>query len=154
MFQNFNKSETQLKGASFSQSIAPPSIGFPQSDRNMSVVGQDLTINGDLISKGELRVDGVVQGDIKGTRVVIGEHARITGDVLAEAVAILGHVLGSVRGLRVSLHSTSHVEGDVDYRAFVMEQGAFFEGRSRHSDDPLADPPASELTALNASGEG
>ena len=88
MLPKFKKSETQLKGASFSPNanVAPLSIGVRRGDRNMSVVGPDLTINGDLISKGELRVDGEVQGDIKGTRVVIGEHARITGAVLAEDV--------------------------------------------------------------------
>jgi cytoskeletal protein CcmA (bactofilin family) len=54
---------------------------------------------------------------------------------------------------RVSLQSTSHVEGDVYHQALVMEQGAFFEGKSTRSDDPLAAPPASELAAPNSSGE-
>ena len=49
--------------------------------------------------------------------------------------------MGSVRGLRVSLQSASHVEGDVYHQALVMEQGAFFEGRSRRADNPMADPP-------------
>ena len=153
MLPNFKKSETQSKGASFSPSMAPPSIGVPRSDRTMSVIGPDLTVNGDLISKGELRIDGEVQGDIMGTRVVIGEHAHITGGVVAEDIVILGHVMGPVRGLRVSLQSTSHVEGDVRHQALVMEQGAFFEGKSTRSDDPFADPPASELGALNGFGE-
>ena len=83
----------------------------------------------------------------------IGEHAHITGGVVAEDIVILGHVMGSVRGVRVSLQSTSHVEGDVRHEALVMEQGAFFEGKSTRSDDPLADPPASELGALNGFGE-
>ena len=82
-----------------------------RSDRTISVLGPDLTVNGGLISKGELRVDGEVQGDIRGVRVVIGETARVTGGVVAEDVIILGHVMGSVRGLRVSLQSASHVEG-------------------------------------------
>ena len=119
----------------------------------MSVIGPDLTINGDLISKGELRVDGEVQGDIKGSRVVIGERGHITGGVVAEDIVILGHVMGSVRGLRVSLQSTSHVEGDVCCQALVLEQGAFFEGKSTRSDDPLAAPPASELDVPKGFGE-
>jgi cytoskeletal protein CcmA (bactofilin family) len=61
--------------------------------------------------------------------------------------------MGSVRGLRISLQSASHMEGDVYHQALVMEQGAFFEGKSNRSDDPLADPPASELAALNGFGE-
>ena len=102
-----------------------------------------------FISKGELRVDGEVQGDIRGVRVVIGETARVTGGVVAEDVIILGHVMGSVRGLRVSLQSASHVEGDVYHQALVMEQGAFFEGRSRRADNPMAESLAPEAPALN-----
>ena len=129
MLPNFKKSEPQLKGAAFSQNAPPPSVGAPRSDRKMSIIGPDLTVNGDLNSNGELRVDGEVQGDIAGMRVVIGEPARITGNIIAEDIVILGHVMGSVRGLRVSLQSTSHVEGDVRHQALVMEQGAFFEGK-------------------------
>ena len=153
MLPNFKKPEPQSKGPPSLPREMPPPVGVLRSDRTMSVIGPDLTVNGDLISKGELRIDGEVQGDITGTRVVIGEHAHITGGVVAEDIVILGHVMGSVRRLRVSLQSTSHVEGDVRHQALVMEQGAFFEGKSTRSDDPLADPPASELGALNGFGE-
>jgi len=149
MLPNFKKSETQLKGASFSPVTAPQSFGASHSDRTISILGPDLTINGDLLSKGELRVDGEVQGDIRGVRLVIGEAARVTGGVVAEDIIILGHVMGSVRGLRVSLQSTSHVEGDVYHQALVMEQGAFFEGRSRRTDNPMADARVPELPTPN-----
>ena len=145
MLPNFKKSETKLNGASV---MPPQSFATSRSDRTISVLGPDLTVNGGLISKGELRVDGEVQGDIRGVRVVIGETARVTGGVVAEDVIILGHVMGSVRGLRVSLQSASHVEGDVYHQALVMEQGAFFEGRSRRADNPMADPLAPEVPTL------
>jgi len=141
MLPKFRKSETQLKGAPLSPPAAPPSKAAPTSDRTISMLTPDLTIKGDLFSTGELRIEGEVEGDIKGTRLVIGEHARITGDIVAEDVVIFGHVMGSVRGLRVSLQSTSHIEGDVYHQALVMEQGAFFEGRSTRSDNPSDDQP-------------
>ncbi len=146
---NFKKSETKLNGAAHPPAIPGQSFGASRSDRTISILGPDLTVNGDLISKGELRVDGEVQGDIRGVRVVIGEGARITGGVVAEDVIILGHVMGSVRGLRVSLQSASHVEGDVYHQALVMEQGAFFEGRSRRADSPMADSPGPEPPVRN-----
>ena len=143
---NFKKSETKLNGAS---AMPPQSFATSPSDRTISVLGPDLTVNGDLISKGELRVDGEVQGDIRGVRLVIGESARVTGSIVAEDVIILGHVMGSVRGLHVSLQSASHVEGDVYHQALVMEQGAFFEGTSHRADSPLAEPPAPKLPMRN-----
>lgn len=127
---------------------SPGSTATLRNDRSMSLIGADLTVSGDVISKGELRVDGEIEGDIKGVRLVIGEHARVTGNVAAEDVVLHGHVLGSVRGLRVSLQSTSHVEGDVYHQALIMEPGAFFEGKSIRAPDPLAAP----LEANAASG--
>ena len=83
MLPNFKKSETKLNGAS---ATPPQSFATSRSDRTISVLGPDLTVNGDLISKGELRVDGEVQGDIRGSR--IGD-ARVTGSIVAEDVIIL-----------------------------------------------------------------
>jgi hypothetical protein len=37
----------------------------------------------------------------------------------------------------VTLQSMSHVEGDIYHQSLALEQGAFFEGRSRRSDDPM-----------------
>ena len=137
MLPSFHKAVTPSKSTSFPPRVTTPSIDATRSDRVISIIGPDLTIDGDLTSMGELRIDGVVLGNIRGIRVVIGEQAQITGGVVAEDVIVLGHVMGAVRGLRVSLQSASHVEGDVCYQALIIEQGAYFEGKSSRSDDPL-----------------
>lgn len=103
-----------------------------------SVIGPDLIITGNLASKGEMQIDGEVQGDIRATNLIIGERARITGTIIAEEAIIRGHVMGSIRSNRVMLQSSSHVEGDVYHQSLAIEQGAFFEGKSRRSDDPMA----------------
>jgi cytoskeletal protein CcmA (bactofilin family) len=103
-----------------------------------SIIGPDLTIIGNLVSRGEVQVDGEVQGDLHGTNIVIGERARITGTVIAEEIIVRGHIMGSVRGRRVMLQSSSHVEGDIYHSSLAIEQGAFFEGKSRRSEDPIS----------------
>jgi cytoskeletal protein CcmA (bactofilin family) len=55
---------------------------------------------------------------------------------------VRGRVVGSVRGLRVTLQAQSHVEGDIFHQSLAIEQGAYFEGKSRRSDDPLAEVKA------------
>ncbi len=118
---------------------APRPMARSVGDRGApSVIGPDLTIMGNLISSGEVQVDGEVQGDLHGTHILIGEKARITGGVNAEEVVVRGHVMGSVRGRKVMLQASSHVEGDVHHQSLAIEQGAYFEGKSRRSDDPLA----------------
>ncbi len=152
MLPQFRKQETdslrpQPPTPSFSAGMgsAPSSLGArpapafrPGGPSTASVIGPDLVIHGNLSSKGEVQIDGEVQGDIHGTHIIIGENARVTGGIVAEECVIRGHLLGTVRGRRVLLQSTSHVEGDIYHQTMAIEQGAFFEGKSRRTDDPLA----------------
>jgi cytoskeletal protein CcmA (bactofilin family) len=103
-----------------------------------SVIGTDLSITGNLESKGEIQIEGEIQGDINAGRIIVGERARITGSLLADDIVIRGNVAGSIRGNTVTLQSNSRVEGDVFHRSLAIEQGAFFEGKSRRSEDPTS----------------
>lgn len=116
-----------------------PFLATPKSDaqRPVSVVGADLTITGSLISKGEVQIEGTVEGDIQGSHVIVGETATISGNIIADEVVVRGHVIGSVRSQRVMLQSTSQVDGDIFHQSLSIEQGALFEGKSRRTkEDP------------------
>ena len=102
-----------------------------------STIGEDLRITGNVSSKGEIHLDGEVHGDVSCVALVLGESATLEGNVTAEDVVIRGRLLGPVRGLRVTLQAMSHVEGDIYHQSLALEQGAYFEGRSRRSDDPM-----------------
>ena len=114
-----------------------------------SIIGEDLTITGNVSSKGEIQVDGEILGDVQCGSLLLGDKSQINGSVLAEDVVVRGRVLGSIRGLRVTLQAQSHVEGDIYHQSLAIEQGAYFEGKSRRTDDPLstkADKPAASST--------
>ncbi|MGI9524139.1 MAG: bactofilin family protein [Hyphomicrobiaceae bacterium] len=120
------------------RSAATGPAARPIDRASPSVIGPGLTIMGNLISNGEVQVDGEIQGDLHGTHIVVGEKARITGGVNAEEIVVRGHVMGSIRGRKVMLQASSHVEGDVHHQSLAIEQGAYFEGKSRRSEDALA----------------
>ncbi|MFA5955818.1 polymer-forming cytoskeletal protein [Hyphomicrobium sp.] len=154
MLPNFRRSEPELSKsqptgsatdtnpASTAPTFQPrPFLTVPRAAANgpksMSVIGADLTISGNLICKGEVQVDGTVEGDILGSNVVIGEGATVTGSISGEEVIVRGHVIGTVRGRRVMLQTTSQVEGDIYHQSLSIEQGALFEGKSRRTkEDP------------------
>jgi cytoskeletal protein CcmA (bactofilin family) len=146
-------------------SSAPPVVPAPSAQQQSwqlgarpgdraapSVIGSDLTILGNLVSRGEVHVEGEVQGDIHGTNVVVGERAKITGAIIADEIVVRGHVMGSIRGKKVMLQATSHVEGDVFHQALAIEQGAFFEGKSRRAEDPTAGIARPEVPDFSARG--
>lgn len=163
MLSNFKKNDNEAAKTPPPTSQAPiaPAAGQqPAAARTAervapSVIGSDLTIVGNLTSKGQVQIDGQVQGDIYGTHIIVGERASITGGIRAEEVVVRGQVMGSVRGKRVMLQTQSHVEGDIYHQALAIEQGAFFEGKSRRSQDPLTidgDQPAPAASAAPVDG--
>jgi cytoskeletal protein CcmA (bactofilin family) len=103
-----------------------------------SVIGPELQVTGNLVSRGEVQIEGEINGDVHGSHVLVGENATVTGGIVADEVVVRGHVMGSLRGKRVLLQSTCRVEGDVYHQTLAIEQGAYFEGKSRRTEDPTA----------------
>ncbi len=163
MLPNFKRSDTEPPKTS-TGAMSPAAASSPRptapplrtgSERSApSVIGPDLIITGNLTSKGEMQIDGEVQGDIRATNLIVGERARITGTIVADEAIIRGQVMGSIRSRRVMLQSSGHVEGDVYHQTLAIEQGAYFEGKSRRSDDPMAGavplPPKTSAAEPNA----
>jgi len=112
---------------------ASKSPGPSASKMVPSIIGEDLTIRGNVTSKGEIQIDGEIEGDIRCGSLLLGDKSQVTGGVAAEDVIVRGHLVGSIRGLRITLRAQSHVEGDIFHQSLAIEQGAYFEGKSRRS---------------------
>lgn len=113
---------------------AAPHPATVNSGGSVSVIGTDLAIIGaglKIVSQGTLQIDGEVQGDVLGSKVIIGQSGKVTGLVNAENVLVEGSVYGTIKGVDVVLKSNATVEGDIYHQMFTLEQGASFEGRSR-----------------------
>lgn len=100
--------------------------------RRANWIGGSITVKGDVVSTGDLVIDGQVQGTIElgDHELTIGETASVVADLSAKSVVISGKVKGNVLGMgRVELKRTANVEGDVTAPKFVMEDGASISGR-------------------------
>lgn len=117
-----------------------------------SVIGSDLSIEGQSISircKGLLRVNGNIQADLHGRKLIVGDEATITGAIAAEAVDVYGKVQGSIEATSVMLRATAEVEGDITSRTLSIEPGASFDGRARKmTDSRAAEAAAREPIAM------
>ena len=139
---------SESKSSPFTERSAKAPSPSPNASKMVpSIIGEDLKITGNVSSKGEVQVDGELEGDIHCGSLLLGDNSVIQGSVVAEDVVVRGKVLGSVRGLRVTLQAQSHVEGDIYHQSLAIEQGAYFEGKSRRSDDPLGEAKPSKKGA-------
>lgn len=109
-----------------------------------SVLSMDINIKGDIISDGEIHVDGHIEGDIRCRTLIIGTNAEIIGSVQADFTKIYGSLNGQLYARSVFLAGTARVTGDITHESLEMESGAFLEGHCRHMNDPI---PAEQAPA-------
>lgn len=102
-----------------------------------SFLSSDLTVEGDLISAGDIAVEGRIEGNCQARLVTVGEDATIKGEVVADDVVVQGRVVGRLRGLKVRLSASAHVEGDIIHKTLAVESGAHFEGSVQRQDNPI-----------------
>ena len=104
-----------------------------------SLLSNDLTIKGNVISSGDIQIEGTIEGDVRAHLVTVGESATIKGEIAADDVVVIGRVIGRLRGLKVRLTATAKVEGDIIHKTIAIESGAHFEGTVQRQEDPLGD---------------
>ncbi len=96
-----------------------------------SIIGADSHFKGEIETKGTLRVDGGVEGNVRADWVVIGEKALIKGDVEARGIIVGGKVEGNIRGKEiVELRNKGNVSGEIFSNKLTIAEGAVFEGKS------------------------
>jgi len=102
-----------------------------QSQGILNIIGQGTRINGDLISNGDFRVDGAIEGSVKvGQRLVIGGTGKILGNIEADSATVAGHIKGNVTVKNVlELKPSAKIDGDIITNKMVIEAGAQFNGR-------------------------
>lgn len=101
-----------------------------------TIISTDLTIIGNVTSKGNVKLDGKIRGDIHCASLVVSESGDIDGGIIANnEVIVLGKVVGTIRGKRVMLHATARVEGDIYHQGIGIEMGTRYDGSLRWTED-------------------
>ena len=95
-----------------------------------SLVANGVRLRGDLVTDGDLHLDGALEGDLKVGRLTVGETGVVSGTIQADTVEIRGQVVGTITARQVRLLATARVDGDISHTELAIEAGAHFEGRS------------------------
>ena len=105
-----------------------------------SLLGREIKVIGKITSKGALQLDGVLEGEISASKLVIEKSAKVVGSVTSEDLVIKGRIIGPVFGKKVRFGSSARIEGDTFHETIAIEDGAYYEGSikrySSESDTP------------------
>lgn len=125
------------------------------NNRIDTLIGAGTLIEGNITFSGGLRIDGEVRGNVCASgehpaTLVISEHARVDGEIVAPHLVINGTVNGPIRSAdSLELQPRARVTGDVEYNTIEIHLGAIVQGRLLHRASNTA--KTVELKLANAS---
>lgn len=103
----------------------------------VSRISTGTVVKGEINSPNDIRVDGSFEGKIisKG-RVVVGENAIISGDIICENVDLWGKMTGNLFVKdTLALKEGCSVKGNLNIKRLIVELGARFDGNCKMLDD-------------------
>lgn len=132
------------------QMPTPESPAGPQplkgsASASFSVLGTDVTIDGNISAGVDLHLDGRVNGDVSCKTLVQGVGSVIRGGVSAETARLAGTVEGAISVGDLVIQASARITGDVTYDKLTIEPGGQVDGRF----SPRAAAPRVELVASN-----
>lgn len=96
-----------------------------------SFIGPNSNFKGDIDTKGTLRIDGNLEGNVNADWVILGEKAYLKGDVTARGIVIGGRVEGNLRAKEiVEIKSKGQVFGEISTNKLSIVEGGVFDGMS------------------------
>ena len=95
-----------------------------------TVIGEGLSIEGDLTSDEEVVIQGNVRGKVTTTDAVsLGPNSVVQANIAGQSVSIAGQVTGDVTAReRVDIQAGGRLVGDVKASRFTIADGASFKG--------------------------
>jgi len=93
-----------------------------------SRIESSTKVKGEILSEGDFRIDGTLEGSIKiDGKVVVGKEGNIKGSVSCTNADVEGKINGNLFvSNTLSLKSSSRIDGEVIIGKLIVESGATF----------------------------
>ena len=103
------------------------------SVNEVSRISAGTEVQGNLVSKSDIRIDGIFEGDmVTSGKLVLGDNAIIRGNIICASADIWGSVEGELCAKEsITFKSTASFTGNLKTNKICIEMGAAFSGNCK-----------------------
>ena len=101
---------------------------FSDQKFSSSILASSFSLKGSISCKGELQIDGRVNGNINGEKVILGPDSSMDGTLTADEVIISGKFKGKIKGKSIRLETGALVDAEITYEILAIEDGSSVNG--------------------------
>jgi len=105
------------------------SYGEPQ-EKTINIISESTLIKGDIISNGDIRIDGELIGNIEAKgRLVIGPTGKVEGEINCNNIEVSGYIKGKlIVSELITMKASARIYGDITAGKLSVEPGSLFTG--------------------------
>lgn len=93
-----------------------------------SIIDAKMVIKGELSFEGKARIDGTVEGNVKGEHLILSETGKIIGDIQVTSFVCHGVLEGNVTAHLVTACKSCQIHGRIEGSSLTVEPGAGLSG--------------------------
>ena len=110
-----------------------------QADKEVisSIIDANMVMKGELVFKGKARIDGSVEGDIKGEHLILSESGKITGDIHVSTFVCHGSLEGNIKASLITARKNCNIHGRIESNSLTVEPGAGLNGEVKVASNDL-----------------
>ena len=103
---------------------------FSDSRRNttLSIIGEGIDFSGEIITEGNIHIDGTMRGTIRANEVVIGPNGDFDGEIIADILIISGTIKGKFTIKNLHIRKDGLLQGKAKYEVLVVDIGGRIQG--------------------------
>ncbi len=96
-----------------------------------SLIGSNSNFKGDIDTKGTIRIDGSMEGNVNADWVILGEKSYLKGNISARGIVVGGRIEGNLKAKEiVEIKAKGQVNGDIHTSKLTIVEGGMFDGKS------------------------
>lgn len=116
-----------------------------------SIIDTNMVMKGELLFEGKARIDGAIEGNIKGEHLILSESGKITGDIQVSTFVCHGTLEGNIKASMVTARKTCNIHGLIESNSLTVEPGAGLSGEMKIASRELHLVSDNESTSDNTS---
>lgn len=143
------RNRAEKRGPEHAEGARNPDARRHEPTGPTAYIGPGSEFFGKLRSKGTVRIDGQLKGEVRSEQnVIVAEGASVEASVEAESAFVSGEIRGDICARRkITLEKTARVTGNLSTPGIVIEEGAKLRGQivigSEDEVQPQPEAPAS-----------
>lgn len=111
-----------------------------ESEAISSIIDGSMTVTGEVSFKGKTRIDGIINGNLKGEHLILSKDGKINGDIVVSSFICQGSFTGNIETKILTAKRDCSINGKIIAGNLTVEPGASIDGEIRAATKDLQTP--------------